>query len=47
MSLSALESRTLWVTVWHSDMFVSVCETIWFVDEEVGKEFAGENHFLI
>ena len=23
MSLSSLESRTLWVTVWHSDMFVS------------------------
>lgn len=24
MSLSSLESRTLWVTVWHSDMFVSL-----------------------
>lgn len=23
MSLSSLESRTLWLTVWHSDMFVS------------------------
>lgn len=23
MSLSSLESRTLWLTIWHSDMFVS------------------------
>lgn len=26
MSMSSLESRTLWLTVWHSDMFVSSFE---------------------